>query len=371
MSNVGPDTRPHRAVCTDCSFTRVCTGTPWRTPYEQATQAAAGHRTTYPGHDITIEPVEPSVAADGGRDDPLWTAIDALEAVEWPRGGITAAEAAAIQKRLRVAADDDLPEHTEARHGPTAYGQGDEDLMTDGGWTGHHPDDPCPECGSTAVATDFDHGWRCHTCGWTADTPPVTDGGSLQWPSHLERTLPVERTPNRNFEVTLTTAIEDLEAELERLGVDDWHLETALDHQRQNPNYPYANQPEPTDPGVVCRWEMDGERYAVACDAYTRVRDNARAIGLYVREKRKMEARPVTTGRGEFANLQLPSPDDATVADPAPHAVLGVSPDAPPDVIEAAARELKRQYHPDGSDPDREQFKRVVAAETTLLEDQS
>lgn len=47
---------------------------------------------------------------------------------------------------------------------------------------------------------------------------------------------------------------------------------------------------------------MDGEQYAGACDRFSRLRDNVRTVGLYVRKKRKMEQRPVVTGESELAN---------------------------------------------------------------------
>jgi hypothetical protein len=160
---------------------------------------------------------------------------------------------------------------------------------------------------------------------------PRTDGGArIDWPPEWERTLARERSKNRSYEVSQNDAITDLDDELDRLGVDDWRLSTAMDHQSRNPNYPYSNQPEPDDPGVVCRWSMDGDQFAVACDAYSRVRDNLRTVGLYIREKRKMSGRPVTTGETEFANARLPSgEEDAVAADPPPYQVLGVDPDAP------------------------------------------
>jgi hypothetical protein len=159
---------------------------------------------------------------------------------------------------------------------------------------------------------------------------------------------------------------------MERLEVDDWRLSTGLDHQSRNPNRPYANQPEPDDPGVVVRWTMDGDQYAVACDEYSRARDNLRTVGLYIREKRKMETRPVMTGESEFANARLPPADDenAVVAGPAsepPHEVLGVTPDAEDAAVEGAARRLKAKHHPDAGG-DREQFQRIVKAEKAMLD---
>ena len=215
-------------------------------------------------------------------------------------------------------------------------------------------------------------------CGGCVDTVDgsdsegrlVADGGSVDWPPQFERTDAERRSPNRNYEVSLHDAIEDLDAEMDRLGVDDWRLSTAMDHQSRNPNYPYASQPEPDAPSVVLRWSMDGEQFAIACDAYSRVRDNLRTIGLYVREKRKMEGRPVTTGKSEFANARLPSGDEETVvAAPPPHEVLDVSPDAPEGVVEAAYREKTKTMHPDHGGRT-EAFQRLKRAKEAMLDGQ-
>jgi DnaJ-class molecular chaperone len=114
---------------------------------------------------------------------------------------------------------------------------------------------------------------------------------------------------------------------------------------------------------------MDGDQYAVACDAYSRVRDNCRTVGLYVREKRKMSTRPVTTGEAEFANARLPSGEaDAVAADPPPHDVLGVEPDASPETVREAYRERVQEVHPDKPSGDEERFKRVKRARQVMTD---
>lgn len=191
----------------------------------------------------------------------------------------------------------------------------------------------------------------------------------LDWPPELERTPAADRSHTTKFNVTITRAIDDLGTQMDRLGVDDWRLSTSMDHQSQDPNYPYSSQPEPDDPGVVVRWRKDGEQFAIGADQYDRVRDNVREIGLYVAEKRKMETRPITTGRSEFASARLPPGDEErqsiVVADQPPHDVLGVSPDAPESVVRAAARQLKKEHHPDAGG-DESEFKRIVNAEKEL-----
>jgi len=122
----------------------------------------------------------------------------------------------------------------------------------------------------------------------------------------------------------------------------------------------------------VLRWSMDGEQYAVACDAYTRLRDNVRTVGHYLNEKRKMENRPVATGESEFANARLPpgEQDDVVVADAGddrePHEILGVAPDASNAVVKGAYRELLKERHPDHGGSQSE-FQKLRAAKDAML----
>ncbi|PGF14256.1 molecular chaperone DnaJ [Natrinema sp. CBA1119] len=191
---------------------------------------------------------------------------------------------------------------------------------------------------------------------------------SINWPPQFPRTDPQDRTPNNRFEATLRESIDDLADELERVGADDWRLETAAEHQKRNENYPYANA-NPDDPSAVVRWTMDGDQYAAACDAYTRLRDNIRSLYLYVQEKRKMESRPVTTGESEFANAKLPPADDeiAVEAEPPAHVVLGVDPNAGPEEITQTFRRQALVAHPDNGGSEAE-FLRLKRAKETLLE---
>lgn len=205
--------------------------------------------------------------------------------------------------------------------------------------------------------------------------PSKTDrtNGEVDWVPGLERTSPRERERTSKFSVTFAAALSEIETELEdRVDADDWRVSTAAPH-RKSDGRPYADA-NPDDPGVVIRWSKDGEQYAVACDEYTDWRDNCRAIGLYVREKRKMSNRPVTTGQDEFATARLPSGDDdaIVVAGPgeetqAPHEVLGVDPDAPAEAVKGAARQLKKKHHPDRGG-DRDEYKRVLEAERKMTE---
>jgi len=194
----------------------------------------------------------------------------------------------------------------------------------------------------------------------------------LDWPDGFERTREFDRKPNRRFQASLATTTSDLETELDRLDPDDWRASTGNQHTKSN-GLPLHNA-QPDDPGFVLRWTADDAQYAVACDAYSRLRDNVRAVSLWLHDTRMRSQRPVVTGEDDFAAARLPPGDDtnAVVAQPAqnaPQDVLGVAPDAPEGVVKAAARELKKQTHPDRPDGDEERFKEIVSAEEAMLDE--
>jgi len=195
----------------------------------------------------------------------------------------------------------------------------------------------------------------------------------LGWPAGFERTPESEREPNRSFEATLGATTKALATEMERMDVDAWRGEIANAHTKAN-GLPLHNA-NPDDPGFVLRWTDDEEQFAVACDASPKLRDNVRYVMKWVNETRMRSQRPVQTGDSEFAAARLPPGDDAgddviassSSATPA-HEVLGVTPDAPENVVESAARARKAETHPDNNG-DRDEFQRVVEAEEVMLDE--
>lgn len=201
--------------------------------------------------------------------------------------------------------------------------------------------------------------------------------GEIDWPTWLDRTTVANRTRTAKFGVTLAQAIDGVEQELDRVGVDDWRLSTAAPH-RKSDGRPYADA-NPDDPAAVVRWSKGGEQYCVACDQYTRLRDNVRAIGLYIGEKRKMSNRPVETGQDEFATARLPpagGAGDVIVADHSPgddidgepHEVLQVAPDASEEIVRAAFVERVKEAHPDQGGSS-EEMERVRRAKEAMLDE--
>ena len=192
---------------------------------------------------------------------------------------------------------------------------------------------------------------------------------SLDWPAGFERTRPGERERTSAFSVTLAETSDDIRTEMDRLGADGWRASTASGGAYTKSDGLPKHNANPDDPGFVLRWTNDGEDFAVACDHYRDLRDNVRTVFLWVNETRKRSQRPVETGSTEFAAARLPSGDEDAVAageSEAPHEILNVGPDAPDEVVKAAARRLKADAHPD-SGGSREEFQRIVNAEKAML----
>lgn len=176
--------------------------------------------------------------------------------------------------------------------------------------------------------------------------------------------------PNRSYQATIGQTTQDLATEMERLDPESWRASTASGGSYTKSNVLPKASANPSDPGFVLRWKKNGEQFAVACDAYSRLRDNVRTVYLWVHETRLRGQRPVKTGDAAFAAARLPPADGeatgAVAAGPAPHEVLEVSPNADTEVVKAAARSLKKKHHPDRGG-DEEAFKRVLRAEEAML----
>lgn len=192
----------------------------------------------------------------------------------------------------------------------------------------------------------------------------------IDWPDTFPRTPPEDREPySGGFQVTRSQAFQNVLDELRGWdGVTDVQLDSGAEHQKKNPNKPYARASF-EDPGVVVYFTKDGEQMAAACDRWDNPRDNAQDLYRYLNETRMQELRGTVTAESEYQKLRLPSGDgDAIVAQRPDHEVLEVDPDASPAVIKAAAREKMKEHHPDhGGDP--EMLRRAKEARDSLLED--
>jgi hypothetical protein len=192
----------------------------------------------------------------------------------------------------------------------------------------------------------------------------------IDWPAGFERTPARRRTSGSKFKASLADTTNEIAAEMDRMGVDEFRVSTASGGSHTKPNGLPKYTANPDDPGFVLRWSKDGEQFAVACDKYRNLRDNARAVYLWVHETRMRGNRPVQTGEDEFAAARLPSgEEDAVVSEVPPHEVLGVAPDAPESVVENAYRERVQETHPDKPGGDEAAFRRVQEAREAMLDE--
>lgn len=192
---------------------------------------------------------------------------------------------------------------------------------------------------------------------------------SIDWPDSFERTPPQDREPySGGFRVTRSVAFQNVLDELRGWdGVTDVQLDSGAEHQQQNPNKPYARSSF-DDPGVVVRFNKDGEDMAAACDAWDNPRDNAQDLYHYLHETRMQEQRGTVTAESEYSKLRLPSGDeDVEAAAPPAHAVLGVDRDAAETEIHAAWRDKMTEVHPDHGGS-QEELKRVNEAKEAMLD---
>jgi hypothetical protein len=121
---------------------------------------------------------------------------------------------------------------------------------------------------------------------------------------------------------------------------------------------PYANQ-RISDTGVAVYFTRKGREQAIACDKWDSIRDNLHAVAKTTEALRGIER----WGTGEMVDAAFQGitaiPAAASAGTPVRprrpwYEVLGVSPDAPREVIEAAGKAMQRKTHPDagGSDAD-------------------
>ena len=186
----------------------------------------------------------------------------------------------------------------------------------------------------------------------------------LEWPPGEERTPAEDREPYpHGFRVSRNAAFDSILEELRKMDARNVQLDTGARHQKTNPNMPYADS-DFDDPGVVVRFEREGQQYCIAMDQWDCPRDNAQSIAKTLKAKRALTRYGVETVESEYQTMALPSAD--VVGDEPAHVVLGVDRDATEEEIKDAARQRSVETHPDLGG-DKEAFKRVQKAKEVLL----
>lgn len=167
----------------------------------------------------------------------------------------------------------------------------------------------------------------------------------LQWPMGWPRTAYPDRAL---FKTPGGRAMQNLLNELRQLQATDVVISSNV--MLRQDGYPYANQRRPEDCGVAVYFKLAGEDQCIPCDKWNDVDHNIHAIGLTVGALRGLER----WGAKEMVNAAfrgfkaLPESIIMGAGTSRPwHDVLEVSPNASPEIIRAAYRNLSKRKHPD------------------------
>ena len=183
----------------------------------------------------------------------------------------------------------------------------------------------------------------------------------LYWPEGWTRTPPEHRYPHSRFRGTSALNRDQVIDEVRRLGGENVILSTNLPLRRDG--LPYASRKTPGDPGVAVYFERRRQNMCFACDQYSCIEHNLRAIAKTIEALRGIERWGASdmmerAFRG-FAALPEASMDWRQV--------LGIGGgEFSADNVEKAFRRLAHRDHPDkGGDAD--QFRRLVEARDRAL----
>lgn len=166
----------------------------------------------------------------------------------------------------------------------------------------------------------------------------------LAWPAGWPRSGPVGGRRAAQFKVTREKAIRELGNEIARLGgrypVVSSNVELRIDGQMR------MDRGEPVDRGVAVYFERKGKQQVFACDTFTTVKDNIRAIGLTIAALRAVERYGASNmmERALSAFEALPAPKSCWE-------VLGLAPGAGAGAIQAAYITKAKALHPDAGGP--------------------
>lgn len=178
----------------------------------------------------------------------------------------------------------------------------------------------------------------------------------LRWPTGWPRAKNRRAAP---YKVTLEQAVKEAVAELSRMGAKDVVLSSNM-----RVGLIRSSETELKDPGVALYWTTKGgQPMVMACDGWSRLRDNVRAIGLTLAAIRAIER----SGASQllervFTGFQaLPEGIDHWK-------VLGIEQGASEERLSARYRELARKLHPDHGGTDAQMAKVNQAYSDALRE---
>jgi hypothetical protein len=163
----------------------------------------------------------------------------------------------------------------------------------------------------------------------------------LCWPVGWART-PAGRRQKGSFTVSLARARDGLLAEIKLLGGRNVVLSSNL--QLRNDGLPYAQQRAVDDHGIAVYFEHKKRPMCFACDRYTRMEANLRAIQMTIAALRGIERWGASDmlERAFTGFVALPAPESGW------RFALGISDANPtPQDVESAYRTARKAAHPD------------------------
>jgi hypothetical protein len=175
----------------------------------------------------------------------------------------------------------------------------------------------------------------------------------LSWPLGFPRT---NSPAQSRFDTPEERVKRNLELQLDLMDAPTSVVTTNSELRRDGRHY--ANQ-RIADTGVAVYFTRKGREQAIACDKWDSVRDNLQAVAKTIEALRGVER----WGTGEMVDAAfqgftaIPASGSSGIAVRPKRPwdeVLGVAPDAPREVIEAAGKAMQRKTHPDagGSEVD-------------------
>lgn len=174
----------------------------------------------------------------------------------------------------------------------------------------------------------------------------------LQWPDGWPRT-PADQRRKAPYKTGIGASARALEAELRLMGAANVVISTCLPARQDG--LPRAGEPEPDDPGVAVYWTLGGKSHAMACDVWTRVRDNLRAVGLSIEALRGLGRWGATqVVHRAFSGFAALPAGPARVVEEWARQRLRMPPEGPVPFelrhYEERYRSLVQLYHPDKND---------------------
>jgi hypothetical protein len=178
----------------------------------------------------------------------------------------------------------------------------------------------------------------------------------LCWPAAWPR---AKRRERARFDTSFAKARDALFDELRIMGASAIILSGNLELRRDG--LPYANQPEPSDPGIAVYFQWKGKPMTFACDRWDRARDNVQAIRKTIEAIRGIERWGASDmmERAFTAFEALPAPGQGVSL--SCWAILDIEPGSSAIEIDRAYRRKAREAHPD-SGGSREEWDRLQAA---------